>query len=51
MGKWECTICNHIYDPEKGDPDGGIAPAQRSKTYPTIGIVPSAEMKNRCSRK
>ena len=26
MSKWRCTVCNYIYDPEVGDPDGGIAP-------------------------
>jgi len=26
MEKYVCTACGYIYDPEKGDPDGGIAP-------------------------
>ncbi|MDO4953254.1 MAG: rubredoxin [Synergistaceae bacterium] len=26
MKKYVCTVCGYIYDPEKGDPDGGIAP-------------------------
>ncbi len=26
MDKYECTVCGYIYDPEKGDPDSGIAP-------------------------
>ena len=26
MGKYECTMCGYIYDPEKGDPERGIAP-------------------------
>jgi rubredoxin len=25
MQKWECIVCGWIYDPEVGDPDGGIA--------------------------
>jgi rubredoxin len=25
MKKYECTVCGYIYDPETGDPDGGIA--------------------------
>jgi flavin reductase (DIM6/NTAB) family NADH-FMN oxidoreductase RutF/rubredoxin len=25
-GKYRCTVCGWIYDPEIGDPDGGIAP-------------------------
>jgi rubredoxin len=24
--KYECSVCGYIYDPAKGDPDGGIAP-------------------------
>jgi Rubredoxin len=24
--KYQCTICGYIYDPEKGDPDSGVAP-------------------------
>jgi len=26
MEKWQCKVCGYIYDPEKGDPDGGIKP-------------------------
>ena len=26
MDKWQCIPCGYIYDPAKGDPDGGIAP-------------------------
>ena len=26
MKKYKCKICGHIYDPEAGDPQGGIAP-------------------------
>lgn len=25
MKKYICTICNYEYDPEKGDPDNGVA--------------------------
>ena len=24
--KYECLVCGYVYDPAKGDPDGGIAP-------------------------
>ena len=24
--KYICTICDYVYDPELGDPDGGVAP-------------------------
>ncbi|MFH1448944.1 MAG: rubredoxin, partial [bacterium] len=26
MAKYKCTVCGYIYDPEKGDPEGGIKP-------------------------
>ena len=26
MKKYICTVCDYIYDPEKGDPDSGIEP-------------------------
>ncbi len=26
MKKYRCEVCDWIYDPAKGDPDGGIAP-------------------------
>jgi rubredoxin len=25
MKKYVCAICGYVYDPDKGDPDGGIA--------------------------
>ena len=24
MAKYKCTICEYIYDPEVGDPDGDV---------------------------
>ncbi len=26
MKKYQCQICGYVYDPEKGDPDNGVAP-------------------------
>ncbi len=26
MEKYQCSVCGYIYDPEKGDPIGGVAP-------------------------
>lgn len=26
MDKYQCSICGYIYDPQKGDPYGSIAP-------------------------
>jgi len=24
MQKYRCTVCGYVYDPARGDPDGGI---------------------------
>ncbi len=29
MDKYECTVCGWVYDPELGDPDGGVAPGTK----------------------
>jgi len=26
MEKYVCNVCGYVYDPEKGDPDNGVAP-------------------------
>jgi len=26
MEKYKCTICGYVYDPEQGDPVGGVEP-------------------------
>jgi rubredoxin len=34
MAKYRCTVCGYIYDPELGDPDGGIAPGTSFEDIP-----------------
>ena len=34
MEKYRCETCNYIYDPEKGDPDNGVAPGTAFKDVP-----------------
>ncbi len=34
MAKYRCTVCSWIYDPAKGDPDGGIAPGTPFEIIP-----------------
>ncbi len=34
MSKYRCTVCGYIYDPEIGDPDGGIAPGTPFEEIP-----------------
>ncbi len=26
MEKYKCLVCGYVYNPEKGDPDNGVAP-------------------------
>ena len=33
-GKYVCSVCGHCYDPEKGDPEHGIAPGTRFEDLP-----------------
>lgn len=34
MIKYQCTVCGFVYDPEEGDPDGGIAPGTAFEDIP-----------------
>ncbi|MBQ3391051.1 MAG: rubredoxin [Clostridia bacterium] len=34
MGQYQCGPCGYIYDPEKGDPDNGIAPGTPFEQLP-----------------
>ena len=34
MDKFVCEPCGYIYDPEQGDPDGGIAPGTAFEDIP-----------------
>lgn len=34
MVKYVCIPCGYIYDPEQGDPDGGIAPGTAFENIP-----------------
>jgi len=34
MKKYECVVCGYVYDPEKGDPDNGIAPGTPFEDLP-----------------
>ena len=40
MKKYECQPCGYIYDPEKGDPDGGIAPGTPFEDIPDDWVCP-----------
>ncbi len=38
--KYRCTVCGYIYDPELGDPDGGIAPGTPFEQIPDDWVCP-----------
>ena len=40
LNKYECSVCGYIYDPEKGDPDGGIAPGTPFEEIPNDWVCP-----------
>jgi flavin reductase (DIM6/NTAB) family NADH-FMN oxidoreductase RutF/rubredoxin len=40
MAKYKCTVCGYIYDPEKGDPDGGISPGTPFEKLPDDWVCP-----------
>lgn len=40
MQKYVCTVCGYIYDPEIGDPDGGIAPGTPFEDIPDDWVCP-----------
>lgn len=40
MAKYLCTVCDWVYDPEVGDPDGGIAPGTAFEDIPDDWVCP-----------
>ncbi len=36
-----CTVCGYEYDPEVGDPDGGIAPGTPFEQIPEDWVCPT----------
>jgi len=40
MAKYRCTVCGYIYDPELGDPDGGIKPGTPFEEIPDDWVCP-----------
>ena len=40
MKKWECEPCGYVYDPAKGDPDGGIKPGTPFEEIPEDWVCP-----------
>jgi rubredoxin/flavin reductase (DIM6/NTAB) family NADH-FMN oxidoreductase RutF len=40
LARYRCTVCGYIYDPEEGDPDGGIAPGTSFEQIPDDWVCP-----------
>lgn len=40
MGKWECTLCGYVYDPQQGDPKNGIAGGTAFEQLPEEWVCP-----------
>ncbi len=40
MDKYVCLVCGYEYDPEIGDPDGGIAPGTSFEDIPEDWVCP-----------
>ncbi|MEI6758341.1 MAG: rubredoxin [Chlorobium sp.] len=40
MEKWVCVPCGYVYDPEVGDPDGGIEPGTPFENIPDDWACP-----------
>ncbi len=40
MGKWQCTVCGYIYDPEFGDPDNNIKAGTQFEDLPDDWVCP-----------
>ena len=40
MDKYVCKVCGWVYDPEAGDPGGGIAPGTAFEDIPDDWVCP-----------
>jgi len=40
MEKYVCKVCGYVYDPEKGDPDGGMALGTKFEDIPDDWVCP-----------
>ena len=49
MKKYLCEPCGYVYDPELGDPDGGIEQELLLKIFRMTGYAQSAEWEKKYS--
>lgn len=38
--KYSCDYCSYVYDPEKGDPESGVAPGTAWEDVPADWLCP-----------
>jgi rubredoxin len=49
--KYRCTVCNYIYDPEVGDPDGAIEPGTAFEDLPDDWVCPEWAWRRKSSNR
>lgn len=40
MQKYQCTMCDYVYDPAEGDPDNGVEPGTSFDDIPDDWVCP-----------
>jgi len=40
MSNWLCTVCGYVYDPNEGDPQGGIDAGTAFEDLPDDWVCP-----------
>jgi rubredoxin len=40
IGRYQCQVCGHIYDPAKGEPTQGVAPGTAFEDLPDGWVCP-----------
>ena len=40
MDRYECLVCGYVYDPEVGDPVGGVPPGVSFEELPDDWVCP-----------
>lgn len=40
MKRYVCGVCGYVYDPQVGDPDGGISPGTPFEDLPDDWVCP-----------
>lgn len=44
MQRWRCTVCNYVYDPAEGDPDGGVTSGTAFEEIPDDWLCPVCQV-------